>query len=276
MSAGGIVGYVNYSSTNVILNNNMFRGKLIAQNNVATSVGGIVGNIRTNSHVTIDQCRNMAEIISIYHCAGIVGSVTSSTVEIINSFNEGNVQILTSSVTYVSAGGILGSIVDSTSEQQSKIGIFNCYNTGNIDNQNNLVYCAAGGIFGSVGYSGENVLIANCYNMGKTTAKFLGIANFSGGILGGFWYNQYETDIKHCYYDETVSNRSVGGSTTEYAQGLSETQIKGQESIQAEDGNSKTLLELLNGYIENNPDGLNTAQWTKWIQNEEGYPVLDI
>lgn len=247
----------------------MFSGKITAQ----SSAGGIVGYIPSYIHVTINQCRNTAEIISIMHCAGIAGQIADATaVDVMNCFNMGNIQVLTSNITYVSAGGILGAVAS----VQEKVEIFNCYNTGNIDNTSSQTYCAAGGILGNVNSIGEKVLIANCYNMGKTTAKYQYITNFSGGILGGFWYNQYETDIKHCYYDETDSERSVGGSKIEYAQSLSQAQMRGQEGIQDGNSNSKTLLELLNRYIENNPDGLDTTKWTKWIQNQEGYPILDI
>lgn len=247
----------------------MFSGKITAQNRA----GGFIGYVLPYSHVTINQCENMAEIISTGHCAGIVGQTHDATVEMVNSLNSGNIKLLVSEYTYVSAGGILGAVGYNSNAEKGNIEIFNCYNTGNIDNASSNVYCATGGILGSATSFGENVIIANCYNIGKTTAKY---SNFSGGILGGFWYNQYETDIKNSYYDETASNRSVGGTNTEYAQNLSQSQIKGQETIQDENGNSKTLIELLNGYIENNLDGLDTTKWMKWTQNENGYPILDI
>ena len=269
LSVGGIVGVIKNNSINITLTNNMFSGKITAQNRA----GGIIGYV-TDSHVSINQCENRAEVISKNNTAGIVGQAHNSTLKVMNSLNSGNIKLLATDYPYVSAGGILGVINNNIEEQY--IEIFNCYNSGNIDNASSKVYCAAGGILGNATNSGENIVIANCFNRGETTAKYQFITNFSGGILGGFWYNQYETDIKHSYYDGTASNRSVGGTITEYAQKLSQLQIKGQETIEDENGNSKTLLELLNEYIENNPDGLDTTKWTKWIRNEEGYPILDI
>lgn len=268
-TVGGIVGLIANNSINITLTNNMFSGKITAQKDS----GGIIGEVR-DSHVSINQCENRAEVISKYSTAGIIGQAHNATLKVMNSFNSGNIKLLATDYSYASAGGILG-MADTNVEEQC-IEIFNCYNSGNIDNASSKVYCAAGGILGNATSIGENIVIANCYNIGKTTAEYQFITNFSGGILGGFWYNQYETDIKHSYYDGTASNRSVGGTITEYAQKLSQSQIKGQETIEDANGNSKTLLELLNGYIENNSDGLDTTKWTKWIQNEEGYPILDI
>ena len=270
LSVGGIVGVVKNNSINITVANNMFSGKITGQN----VVGGIIGYVMY-SNVSINQCENRADSISKNYIAGIVGQAHNSTLKVMNSLNSGNIKLLATDYTYVSAGGILGGI-DSTNIEEQYVEIFNCYNSGNIYNASSNVYCAAGGILGNTTNFGENIIIANCYNIGKTTAKYQFITNFSGGILGGFWYNQYEANIKHCYYDGIASDRSVGGIISEYAQKLSQLQIKGQETIEDEDGNSKTLLELLNGYIENNPDSLDTTQWKKWVQNEEGYPVLDI
>ena len=36
-----------------------------------------------------------------------------------------------------------------------------------------------------------------------------------------------------------------------------------------------TVVNKLNSYIENNSDGIDTTGWCKWIEGEDGYPILD-
>ena len=153
--------------------------------------------------------------------------------------------MLESNASYASVGGIIGSV----NAVLENVNVLNCYNTGHIENPNTKVYCFSGGIVGSSTNCGEYLTIANCYNIGKTIAKYLSGGKLgAGGILGGFWYNTYNSDIRNCFYYGENSDRSVGLLNEEYAQKLTYNQLISKENIEDEEGNSKILIELLNGY----------------------------
>lgn len=156
----------------------------------------------------------------------------------------------------------------------SNVNIENCYNIGTIINEVNSAYCASGGILGSTSNC-KDINITNCYNIGKTSAKYSYIAPFSGGIQGGFWYGQYRSNINNCYYDSSKSDRSVGGAKEEYATKLTTEQMQGKEKINNQDGTSNTLVELLNKEIDNNTNGIDTTEWLRWKQGEDGYPTFE-
>ena len=270
-ATGGIVGLI-ANKSNIELSNNSCTGKIISQNNSGGMIGENYYTKEEEGNIKISNCINNSNITTRNYCGGIVG--IGAKIEIKNCYNTGNMQIIYTEgayegdTAYVSTGGIIG-VAGKNSY------IYNCYNTGNITNDNNKVYCGAGGIVGNVGASGEYVKIINCYNIGKTSAKYLSITQFSGGILGGFWYGEYNTNIKNCFYDQTTSDRSVGGSKEEYAQALTREQIQNKELIQNENGTSNKLIELLNNYIENNSDEIETSTWKKWKLEENGYPVFE-
>ena len=270
-ATGGLVGRI-IDQSNIELRNNSCSGIIISKNNAGGIIGDMYFSREEGENTKISNCTNNSNITTARYCGGIVGG--ASRIEIENCYNTGNMQIIYTEgsyeedTAYVSTGGIIG-VAGKNSY------IYNCYNTGNITNDNNKAYCGAGGIVGTVSQYGEYVKIINCYNIGKTSAKYLWITQFSGGILGGFWYGEYKTNIKNCFYDQTTSDRSVGGSKEEYAQALTREQIQNKELIQNEDGTSNKLIELLNNYIENNSDEIETSTWKKWKLEENGYPVFE-
>ena len=275
---GGIVGQIMAQSSNILLENIHFSGNITDTAGTSFRCGGIIGRIlEAPQNMVVNKCSNTAKIITSYNGAGIIGSIEASSsgenINIINCFNVGDITMLESNASYTSAGGIIGS-VNGVSEN---VNVLNCYNTGHIENPNTKVYCFSGGIVGSSTNCGEYLTIANCYNTGKTTAKYLSGGKLgAGGILGGFWYNTYNSDIRNCFYYGENSDRSVGLLNEEYAQKLTYNQLISKENIEDEEGNSKILIEFLNEYKSNATTEFDTSMWCDWIQNEQGYPALDI
>lgn len=122
------------------------------------------------------------------------------------------------------------------------------------------------------GGSGTRIAtISNCYNIGTTTAEY---KIYAAGILGSFWYNDYKSNILNCYYLDSASPRGVGGTKVEYAKKLTREQFLGKETIQSENGQMITLLESLNQFIDNPPEGIQTNGWKKWTLRQDDYPKL--
>ena len=275
---GGIVGQIMAQSSNILLENTHFSGNITDTVGTSFRCGGIIGRILgAPQNIVVNKCSNTAKIITSYNGAGIIGSIEAGSsgenINIINCFNVGDITMLESNASYASVGGIIGSV----NSISGNVNVLNCYNTGDIENPNTEVYRFSGGIVGSSTNCGEYLTIANCYNIGKTTAKYLyGGKLGAGGILGGFWYNTYNSDIRNCFYYGENSDRSVGLLDEEYAQKLTYNQLISKENIEDEEGNSKVLIELLNGYKSNATTEFDTSMWCDWIQNEQGYPALDI
>ena len=51
--------------------------------------------------------------------------------------------------------------------------------------------------------------------------------------------------------------------------------MQGKEKINNQDGTSNTLVELLNKEIDNNTNGIDTTEWLRWKQGEDGYPTFE-
>ena len=263
------------ASGKVLLYNLEYSGKIGgAKQSIKNAIGGIVGWITDNeSEVEINKCKNQADIVDYTYIGGIVGRNGAKKLTIINCYNKGNVNAkkLKDSApgadSYISIGGIIGTT-------ESNIHIENCYNIGMLANEIGSTYNGAGGILGATN-SNKDINITNCYNIGKTSAKYSYIAPFSGGIQGGFWYGQYRSNINNCYYESSKSDRSVGGAKEEYATKLTTEQMQGKEKINNQDGTSNTLVELLNKEIDNNTNGIDTTEWLRWKQGEDGYPTFE-
>ena len=261
------------ASGKVLLYNLEYSGKIGEYNGtVKHSIGGIVGWIaNSESEIEINKSKNQADIVDSAYIGGIVGR-NDGKIKITNCYNKGNLinKLYKGAIqeNYITVGGIIAATIN------SNVNIENCYNMGTIINEVNSAYCASGGILGSTSNC-KDINITNCYNIGKTSAKYSYIAPFSGGIQGGFWYGQYRSNINNCYYDSSKSDRSVGGAKEEYATKLTTEQMQGKEKINNQDGTSNTLVELLNKEIDNNTNGIDTTEWLRWKQGEDGYPTFE-
>ena len=217
---------------------------------------------------------------------GISGQILKGS-KIINCINKCNVK----------SGGTSGGIVGSSYMGESSTKIINCYNLGNIENQepygeygsvggiiggcdsvtsiincynqgtirNNSkrVYSGAGGIMGN---SGPQIAqIYNCYNIGNSTAE-----HTEGSILGGYWYSNWISIIKNCYYLKDSSKYVIGKAVT--------TQEFDATECTREEMQSTEIINKLNEYVKNyneeyknNEDFVELKQWKK---GENGYPTF--
>ena len=163
---GGIIGG---TYGNVTIKNSKNYGKV----EDSTKTGGIVGF--NNENLIIDNCINYGNIkgnITV-NVGGLVGksSTNTSVVKVINSHNEGTINIENNS-TMITVGGIIG-------QSDGDINIYDSYNIGDITgNGENVIR-----IGGLVGYA-NNIAINNCYNKStiSTTNKE---GNEYGSELGG-------------------------------------------------------------------------------------------
>ncbi len=127
-TVGGIVGYAKSTGNNSVKIINCINNVTI--NYKSNYVGGILGNLDSNSKITIESCVNIADITAPYP-SGILNTSGNSTIK--NCLNLGN---LTSTSTVNRTAGICMTYnVNCT--------VSNCINTGNItlsDDLNNSVY----------------------------------------------------------------------------------------------------------------------------------------
>ena len=229
------------------------------------SCAGIVGN--GNSTSTIKLCTNNANITSTSFAGGVVGifsgkidscvnkaNCTSSfstggmcgggNATIINSYNTGNIE------SSLDAAGILAGNYRSGGAK-----IYNCYNSGKITGTQNTIYSTPGGIFGYMANAISSLNIGNCYNVGEIHST-LGWKGWSGGIIAII--RVITPTVTNCFYIDSGPDQS--SIATPYS---------------AEQMQSTNFIDELNTYITNNPDGIDTTGWAKWVQGSNGYPTFD-
>ena len=180
-------------------------------------IGGVTGNNKGN----IENCINYSNISGkMQYAAGIAGTHTGSTIK--NCANMGNV-LIEEYGSYV--GGIVG--LNKSDTNDGTISIFECYNTGNIENKTNC----CGGIVGNnqtpliacynvgrvIGYGETGGItgftirsVYNCYNLGTIESTKINEESFVGGISGtvnqyGLFYSYNEGILKK------NQNNVVGG-----------------------------------------------------------------
>ena len=112
----------------------------------ATGTGGIVGS----NHSTIENTYNTGNIKGASFIGGITGTNATSTNNVLNSYNTGTI----SGEDYV--GGISGRNGSTNMTNGYGAEIVNCYNTGNIESNRNVV----GNI---VGHNNPQGILKNCY-----------------------------------------------------------------------------------------------------------------
>ncbi len=202
---GGIIGM-----NGDIVSNCYNIGTVINSRNGET--GGIAGEYAKR----IENCYNKGKILGGSRMAGIL-SYTGDEVEIINCYNEGELELKDSTRM---VGGILGNGV------KTQTNIENCYNTASISGNS---FEFVGGIAGSM--SGD---ITGCYNTGSISGNNLrisgGIAAFAGnitdcyntgniqgksGIAGGI-LGQGQ-NVKNCYNTGDINPTTLGAAGIAYA-----------------------------------------------------------
>ena len=195
---GGVVGFINGETTLSNCQNSGHIYDKLGHVDGLPHVGGLIGKV--NANATISECFNSGIIESYdpstfhinYKAGGLVGSIQSGTIYIINSHNDGNVTTNfcgglvgeSLGVLYVNncfntgalsgtyyaddLGGLVG-------RSEGVCSIMNCYNMGNLTNSN----C----IGGLIGHSVNGVAVTNSYNKGEINTN-TGGNNYGGGIIG--------------------------------------------------------------------------------------------
>lgn len=113
-AVGGIVGYAKSSAKSVTISNCINNVQIDSQ---STFVGGILGNLHSNSEITIESCVNIAELTAKYP-SGILNTSGNSTIN--NCLNLGN--LTSTSIFNYSAGICMTNNVNCS--------VSNCINTG--------------------------------------------------------------------------------------------------------------------------------------------------
>lgn len=195
-NTGGIGGNVGDGS--IINCFNIGQINSIVSVDLTSSSGGIVGfldNFHTVNNNMLMDCFNKGHVKSSGQAGGIAGF---SRAMIQNCHNEGSVegQIIVGGISAFHRG-----------DGNFSCSISNCYNTGEVINNNEQKYFTLDLSVGTGGIAGINTskaIIQYCYNKGKVSGNI-----FSGGIVGINRSNYY---ISHCYNTATVQGDScIGG-----------------------------------------------------------------
>ncbi len=198
--AGAIAG-VNYGSIEDCTNKiNIVCNKLTRwEDNTLVDrvyIGGVTGEEGSNN--VIKNCKNLGNIESDGVVGGIVGKAnwagfgTDNYSIISGCYNKGQITAKSSGSNVRSwyIGGIVG--------EAENTKILNCYNAGNIINQNKDKYI--GGIAGENGVKG---IIQNSYNSGNLTGE---------SCIGGICSQNSASQIIDCYNTGDISGKAdIGG-----------------------------------------------------------------
>ena len=170
-----------YEIRNLYINNPGYQGTLFGtiKNGMIKNLG-VTGTINASyaagfagivENITIVNCYNKCTINGTTGAAGLLtycyGSSNSGNINIINSYNEGDVY-----------GYEPGGIINKYSINANDIIIKNCYNLGNITSTSSYTGGIVGGYYGYY----ENLKIDSCYNSGNIICT--GSSPYIGGIIG--------------------------------------------------------------------------------------------
>ena len=321
-SGSGFTPIANFSSTfngqgyeiqnvyiNIVGNAGLFNiasGKIqnlaISGNITSTenNAGGIVAGMATvGLNLELDQCENMAKVVSVKKAAGgIVGG--GQGIEITNCYNYGEIYSYGTDRAYNdyetgSAGGIVGThcsdIQDCGNEgkvsgsisaggiigyKYMDFSIVNCYNIGKIEG---TTY--AGGIIGETKAGTGNIY--NCYNTGEIYSD-----KNSGGIVGWIYYNTTAYIFNCCNIGVITGKENIGGiigrsgaGTGSYIEYM--PIIKNAYSMPAtlrgvgnfptseviiSEANIENIIDSLNTYKNNIEEEIDKSSWKNWSRDE--------
>ncbi|SHI18786.1 hypothetical protein SAMN02745823_03164 [Sporobacter termitidis DSM 10068] len=168
--------------------------------NCTGRASGVVDSLISHS-ATVDRCVNEGNIAAAYQAAGVIGSISTSSiynpfVSVTNCKNSGTVESFASlsldsgawlSATHFqyrcTAAGIVGWVAEGT------FVISNCENSGTIKCSGNNV----AGILGSVGIGNgfveTNITVKDCKNTGAIISTYTGGSNFNKISIAGIFAN---------------------------------------------------------------------------------------
>lgn len=264
---GGLVGYNSSSAvtdcyTKVTLSGQGNTGGLLGYNSGSTVTncsaagavsgsGSYTGGLIGSNASSLENCNSSCSVSGGFYVGGLVGTVTSSSAKIANSYATGDVSGILSG--YANVGGFVGS------------------NSGFID------YCYATGAVTGVGrYTGGFVgtnreTINNSYATGSVSGES-SVGGFAGYNYFGDIYTSYSIGVVNA---STTSN--IGGFLGEtyawwtiVANSYYNSELSGQSDNLANKGEPKTSVEM--------KDALTFAYWDfegTWTVTANTFPTLD-
>ena len=202
LMGGGIVGTAFGNSYIINCINRVNITKLSSGRDVAGIVGAIDRINNEASNLTIKNCINYGNITGSNNCGGIVGNVYLGNVTIENTCNKGTI------TNYVGnyAGGLIGRDEEIGN---CKIVIKDSYNEGVIKAKRNI-----GGLIARV-YGNINVI--NCYNNGEIYNEQRTGSSYIGGLIGWVWETSSDFTIINSYNNSNITaeegeaNVCIGG-----------------------------------------------------------------
>ena len=264
-NTSGNTGLFGIGNSNTIISNLEISGEITG----VMHTGGIIGKTAKK----IENCINRANITGYNGVGGIAGLImdVSSTADIVDCYNYGNVNITGSSWSYSGAGGIVGfmsrggdfSIINCVNEGTitgniSRIGgIIGCMNTNiKVMNCCNIGNSQEGGIVGLVRDTDDYSKIINTYNLGNCKN---GIVN---ELNAGANEQELSFTIQNCFVLGEASNAGIIGSIgtiakkitlnieNTYNAAISNKAIIG--TIPTNDSDTEKIINLKNVYYDEN------------------------
>ena len=176
-AVGGIVGYAKSSAKSVTISNCINNVKINSQ---STFVGGILGNLHSNSEITIESCVNIAKLTAQYP-SGILNTYGNSTIN--NCLNLGNLTS-NSTLSNLSAGICMTYNVNCS--------VSNCINTGSIisDEQCYPILCYSNNTDGS------NPTCSNCFYDSEKIQKVVQGTPGTGKVTSWFYTEDTNSEEK--------------------------------------------------------------------------------
>lgn len=214
----GIGGLVGYASKELTMKKCQNSGEI--KGTGSYGIAGLVG-ICLGELMTIDECYNSGTITGDFGLGGLVGEDNGRLVAT-NSYNTGNIVGAMGTSGISLSGGIAGYVY------QGGTYVRNCYNTGDIKTEGNIV----GGL---IGQAPAGTFVDNAFNQGKISSTYEGSVGCLGGIIGQVQY----TKISNCYNIGDISTKSayggglIGECTTN---GSSYTACYNSGNVSADDG----------------------------------------
>jgi uncharacterized membrane protein (UPF0136 family) len=273
---GGLVGDITGGShVNIIRSMNY--GSVTSLDDIGSNsqVGGLVGDGSDDStdYLRIFQSANFGTVSGhLQGIGGLIGEINRGSVEIIESFNEGEVHLAILNSNQGIAGGIVGYIF----HNNSNVTLSSVYNSGLISASSvNTGDTVIGGLIGRVGDDPE-VSIIHAYNVGLTTSS----ANDyeMGAVMGSNDSNNIA--LTSVFYLDSIASGISFGAITGTIAGTALTQT----AVQLVDVNTffnESWSITSHGIGEGSAwvsgyNGINTYPWLQWRNGPSNDQVSNI
>lgn len=191
--AGSIVGWVQGKNNKI---QNCENWVTITDTGGLICIGGIVGTVWIGAEVTLEDCRNCADITAIHSAAGLVGLVNQSTVTITRCCNESRATIKTTGTHATDANNGTAGLVVKNPNSGGTVTINESYNAGTVVGTSNV-----GGL---ISYTGSTLKITSSYNTGAIQGN-ADVGGLIGEVKGG------TTTISNSYSSGTITASSGKG-----------------------------------------------------------------